>query len=139
MIAVVCLGVLLSTFVGFRVWAAMTGAREAQADTAAARPADHGAEGDPSSASDVNAVQMTVYTASWCGACKTAKRWLAANKVPYTERDIDQDDRARADLRRISRGSAIPTFDIEGEVKVGFNARWVESTRRRVAALHAKR
>ncbi len=33
---------------------------------------------------------VTIYTTSWCGYCVKAKAWMAANKVPYQEIDIEQ-------------------------------------------------
>ncbi|MBN2202475.1 glutaredoxin family protein [bacterium] len=32
---------------------------------------------------------VTIYTTSWCGYCTKAKAWMAANKVPYKEIDIE--------------------------------------------------
>ena len=33
--------------------------------------------------------KVTIYTTSWCPACKAAKQWLGQNKVPYQEFDIE--------------------------------------------------
>jgi glutaredoxin len=78
-------------------------------------------------------VGIVVYTTSWCPACKQARSWMNENGVAYSERDIERDRDAHDTLKKISGGTTIPTFDIEGQVRVGFSPSWVQSAVRGVA------
>jgi glutaredoxin 3 len=78
-------------------------------------------------------VDVVVYTTSWCPACKQARSWMNENRIPYSERDVDHDHGAQDVLKRISGGSSIPTFDIEGQVRVGLSPPWINAARRSAA------
>jgi hypothetical protein len=43
--------------------------------------------------------------------------------IPYEERDITASAEYAQELRLISSSLEIPTFDVDGDVLVGFNAR----------------
>jgi glutaredoxin len=83
-------------------------------------------------------VEIVVYTTSWCPACKKARSWLNENGIAYTERDIDHDRAAHDTLKKISGGTTIPTFDIEGQVHVGLNPAWIRSATRNAAEQRLK-
>jgi glutaredoxin len=69
---------------------------------------------------DLHAV---IYSASWCPACQQAKAWMTAYDIPFEERDIDATTEYAQQLRSLNRRMSIPTFDIDGNVMVGFNPR----------------
>ncbi|MDF1565846.1 MAG: glutaredoxin family protein [Deltaproteobacteria bacterium] len=76
--------------------------------------------------------QVLVYSAVWCGFCKKVKAFLKENSVAYTERDIDEDPSAAAELAaklkaagQSSRG--IPVTDIHGELIVGFKPQAIQA------------
>jgi len=69
--------------------------------------------------------RVLVYTTSWCPTCRAAKGWLTANHVPFEERDIEASDTYASEMRALNPRMSIPTFNIEGEVFVGFSAAWV--------------
>jgi glutaredoxin len=95
-------------------------------DTARAR--------DPSAVEDaMRRIDVVVYTTSWCPACKAARSWLNASRIRYTERDVEVDPGAHDALRRISGGKSIPTFDVDGQVRSGFDPSWVNAAIRRAA------
>lgn len=73
-------------------------------------------------------VQIEVYVAPWCGACRAARRWLDANSISYTAHDLEQDPSHRAALRRLNPRGSIPTFSIGGKVLVGFSRQQVSRT-----------
>jgi glutaredoxin len=64
---------------------------------------------------------VIVYTAAWCPVCRRAKAWMNANGVPYDDRDVDASSADKQALRRINPKGSIPTFDVEGQVMVGFS------------------
>lgn len=54
---------------------------------------------------------LVMYTTSWCSDCRRSKRWLNENHIPFTEVDIEQDDRAAEYVRSLNAGSdTVPTL-----------------------------
>ncbi len=52
-----------------------------------------------------------MYTATWCGDCRRAKRVFAALGMPYREVDIEDDQRAAELVRRLNGGmQSVPTI-----------------------------
>jgi glutaredoxin len=68
-------------------------------------------------------VHVVVYTTSWCSVCKEAKAWMAAHGVRYEERNIEVSLENARRMHIINPRGSIPTFDIEGNVMVGFDDR----------------
>jgi glutaredoxin len=66
-------------------------------------------------------VHVVVYTTPWCQYCKKAKAWMNSNGIAYEERDIELSSEYARSMRDINPGGGIPTFDIEGDVMVGFS------------------
>jgi glutaredoxin len=64
---------------------------------------------------------VVVYTATWCNVCRRAKKWLDANGVSYDDRDIEASSDDARTLRRLNPRGSIPTFDVEGQVMIGFS------------------
>ncbi len=81
--------------------------------------------------------EVTMYSTSWCPACKAAKRWLDDNDVPHEYVDVEAEPgRAQEAARVISehglRPGAIPTFAIgDDEAMQGWNARRFTSLARK--------
>jgi mycoredoxin len=59
-------------------------------------------------------MDLTVYTAPWCGTCRIAKAWLRKHNIAFTEVDIDEDAAAAAELIKATGKRAIPHFLIDG-------------------------
>ena len=60
---------------------------------------------------------VTLYSAPWCGYCRTAKRFLDEHGVAYTEINIDEDQAAALRVEQWNKGSrTIPTLDINGTI-----------------------
>ena len=59
-------------------------------------------------------MNLTVYSSSWCPDCRTAKRFLDQNNIPYTEIDIERSPGAAEELIRHTGKRAIPQFVIDG-------------------------
>jgi glutaredoxin len=64
---------------------------------------------------------IVVYTASWCSVCRRAKAWLDAKGVSYDDHDIDASAEDARTLLRLNPRRSIPTFDVDGNVMVGFS------------------
>lgn len=71
---------------------------------------------------------VTLYGASWCGACRSARDFLKKRGVAFTELDIEKDTGARAEMTRKLKaagraGAGIPVIDVRGKILTGFNPR----------------
>jgi glutaredoxin len=67
------------------------------------------------------APRIVLYSATWCGACRKAKRFLDQRGVEYEERDVD-DPRFAEELVQKTGERGIPVLVVEGRVVSGFNA-----------------
>ena len=64
---------------------------------------------------------VVVYTTGWCSVCKRAKAWMTSQGIAYEERNIEQSSEYAGRMRAINPRGSIPTFDVEGQVLVGFS------------------
>jgi len=67
------------------------------------------------------AMQVTIYTKSWCPHCQRAKALLAAKGVDFREYDVEQDGKALAEMLERSGGRRTVPQVFIGEVHVGGN------------------
>jgi glutaredoxin len=67
-------------------------------------------------------VHVVVYTTSWCPHCREAKAWMASRGISYEERDIEASTDNGVMLKEINPRGGVPTFDVDGDVMVGFSA-----------------
>lgn len=70
--------------------------------------------------------KVTMYSATWCGACRAAKSWLSARGVRYTAIDVDRlpDREQRAAWARIQSMTgrrAVPVIIVGGATVAGFD------------------
>jgi glutaredoxin len=98
----------------------------------------HGSVGhavEPSSlAAASHLVSIEMYSAAWCAACSRAKEWMRGQGITYHEVDVDRRAGALAQLQMLNPRSSLPTFDVDGQIIVGF-----EETRLRNAIDDAAR
>jgi len=60
---------------------------------------------------DIQTGDIIMYSTSWCGDCRRARRVFAALEVPYREIDIEEDEVARRLVLRLNGGLAsVPTI-----------------------------
>lgn len=85
-----------------------------------AAPADDERPALESLAAASEAVSIEMYSAAWCAACARAKEWLRAENIRYHEIDVDQRSGAMGQLAVLNPHRTLPTFDVQGEVLVGF-------------------
>lgn len=69
---------------------------------------------------------VVVYTTSWCGVCKKAKRLLQQLGVPFVEKDIEASKRAAEELSAKARAagvsaSGVPVIDVAGTLLQGLD------------------
>lgn len=63
---------------------------------------------------------VVIYTASWCGVCKTAKAYFNEQDIEFEEFDIERDPRGKSDFRRLG-GRAVPVILVGEQRMNGFD------------------
>ena len=72
---------------------------------------------------------IVIYTLSTCPHCRDAKEYMKGNHIPFTNREVDTDDTAMAELMKVydamgvpEEKRGVPLFIIGGKIKLeGFN------------------
>ncbi len=64
--------------------------------------------------------QITIYTTSWCGPCKSAKRFLADQGFDFTEIDIEKENINREEMESMTKGPTVPQIVINSKPIGGF-------------------
>ncbi len=129
-VALVCGGVLALALGGDhhgRAAAAAEIAREVpleQAPVVAAAVPD----GPITLAAASEGVSIEMYSATWCSACANARRWLGQQGITYHEIDVDTRADAMGQLAVLNPRRTLPTFDIDGDVVIGFDSTRLAST-----------
>ena len=72
-----------------------------------------------------NRLDVTLFSATWCGACRRTRQLLDAEGVDYTLRDIDEDPSAKAEVRRVLGSVRIPLIDINGTYVTGYDRKTI--------------
>jgi glutaredoxin len=75
---------------------------------------------------------VTIYGTSWCGACRSAREYMAAHKVPFADKDIEKDPAAARELADKAAKMGIPTdripiIDVRGRLLLGFDRERIEA------------
>ena len=68
---------------------------------------------------------VVMYSASWCGVCKQAKAYFAANQIAYQEYDIETSERGRRDFEQLD-GHGVPIILVAGRRMNGFSPEFFE-------------
>jgi glutaredoxin len=81
---------------------------------------------DPSSAPADATKPVVIYMASWCGACKGAAAYLRQRGVEFTERDVERDPGAQAEMQQKAHAAGrtprgVPVIDFRGTILLGFD------------------
>lgn len=66
-------------------------------------------------------MSVVLYTTPTCGYCRQLKTYLRQRGVPFTEYDVSWDQRAAAEMVRLSGQQGVPVALINDQVVVGFN------------------
>ena len=75
---------------------------------------------------------VTIYGTSWCGACRAARQYLTEKKIPFADKDIEQDAAAARELADKASKVGLPTdrvpvIDVRGRLLLGFDRARVEA------------
>ncbi len=58
---------------------------------------------------------LKMYTTTWCGDCRNAKRFLNEQKIAFEEINIEEHETAAAYVMKVNDGKRkVPTFEIDG-------------------------
>jgi len=60
-------------------------------------------------------MNLTVYTAPWCGDCHVAKAWLKKHNISFNEINIEEVPGAADDVIKNTGKRAIPQFVLNGK------------------------
>ena len=74
---------------------------------------------------DKMAQEVKVYSTPTCPWCKRAKQFLDDNKISYHNLDVASDKAARDEMITKSGQMGVPVIDIDGEITVGFDEKWL--------------
>ncbi len=64
--------------------------------------------------------KVKIYTASTCPNCTKAKAYLRNNKIPFIERNVQQSEKAKAELLDMGYRT-VPVILVDDKEIVGFN------------------
>lgn len=70
--------------------------------------------------------KLIMYATSWCGYCKKARKYLKGKRIPYTEYDIENDSRAKAEYDQLG-APGVPLFLMGKKQMSGFNEQSFEA------------
>jgi len=75
---------------------------------------------------------VTIYGTSWCGACRAARQYFTERKIPFADKDIEQDPAAARELADKAGKLGLPTdrvpvIDVRGRLLLGFDRARVEA------------
>lgn len=71
--------------------------------------------------------RVIIFTTPTCSFCRTAKRYLRQNHVPFKDVDVSRDPAAARDMVRRSGQQGVPVIDIGGKIVVGFDRPKIDS------------
>jgi len=71
--------------------------------------------------------QVTVYTGDNCHWCERAKQYLIQRGVPFTEKNVENDEVLQVEVMRLSGQRHVPVITIGSRTIVGFQRRELEA------------
>ena len=63
--------------------------------------------------------KVVMYTATWCGICKQAKKHFINNKIPYVTYDVEHSKEGKIDFKLL-RGKSVPIIIVGNKRMNGF-------------------
>ena len=69
---------------------------------------------------DVGRKKVVMYSASWCGVCKKAKRYFAEKGIKYTEYDVENNAEAKLAFKKLG-GKGVPIILVGRQRMNGFS------------------
>lgn len=74
----------------------------------------------PQAARSSASTEVVMFSTRGCGFCRKAAAFFKANKVPFTEFDLERDRKAGATLEAMAKASKTPLSEVQGGVPVIF-------------------
>jgi len=65
--------------------------------------------------------KIIMYSTTWCGVCKRAKKYFQKNNIAYTEYDVEKSSKGKRDYKKMN-GRGVPIILIGKKRLNGFNA-----------------
>lgn len=65
--------------------------------------------------------KVVMYSASWCGICKSARNYMRSNNIRFTEYDIETSEKGRKDYAKFG-GKGVPVIFVGEQRMNGFTA-----------------
>ena len=63
---------------------------------------------------------IVIYTTSWCGPCKMAKKLLTEKGFSYKEIDIEEHNISRVEMASMAKGPTVPQIVLNDRAIGGF-------------------
>lgn len=63
---------------------------------------------------------VIMYSTSWCGYCKQARRYFNQNNIEFTEYDVEKSEKGKKDFKRLD-GKGVPVILVEDRRLNGFS------------------
>jgi glutaredoxin len=75
---------------------------------------------------------VTIYGTSWCGACRAARQYLTERRIPFADKDVENDPAAARELADKAGKLGVPTdrvpvIDVRGRLLLGFDRARIEA------------
>jgi glutaredoxin len=67
------------------------------------------------------AVNISMYSTSWCGACAKARSYMHEHDIPFTDYNVERDRAAAQRMHELNPRGSVPTIAVEDYVMIGFN------------------
>ena len=65
--------------------------------------------------------KVKIYTTSSCPYCHTAKDFLAQNKIPFEDVNVEENREAAQEMVEKSGQTGVPVIDVDGQIIIGFD------------------
>ena len=89
----------------------------------------------PAKSQALAGLDITMYSTSWCGYCRKARKWFKAKGYPFIEKDIEKDPVAHREYLAASSGySGVPLIIVNGRPFRGFPPGAIQQEINRVLA-----
>lgn len=64
--------------------------------------------------------KVVMYSTTWCGYCKKARKYFIANKIPFEEYDVENTEKGRRDYKKLN-AKGVPVILIGKQRLNGFS------------------
>jgi len=65
--------------------------------------------------------KIVIYTTKLCPWCERLKAWLKERKIPFEEKNVEEDPIAAQEMIMKSGQQGVPVIEIDGKIIIGFD------------------